>query len=87
MAIATTIIKRTVFGNEKVVMGKSVISGGTDAGEVETSLRQVTSFHMTVQGSTQKGCNVNETFPLKSGTVTAETESNDQTFYWVAYGY
>lgn len=86
MALATTITAQTVFGNKRVVYGKGVISGSTDTGDVETGLNTVESFMITVAGGTQKGCSVNETFPLASGDVTVFTESNDQTFYWMAIG-
>ena len=86
MAITTTIIRRSVFGNMKIVLGKSVLSGSASTGEVVTGLRQVESFHMDENGSTAKATAVNEDFPLAGGTVTAHTESNDATFYWEAKG-
>lgn len=87
MALATTIISRTVWGDKKVVYGKGVISGTTDTGDVLTGLNSVEMFLMAVQGGTQKGCSVNESLPLASGDVTVVTESDDQTFYFIAIGY
>ena len=87
MAITTTILDRTVFGNKVVVYGKSVLSAGSSSGDVVTSLNYVEMFLMDVAGDTQKGCSVNETLPLSSGTVTAVTETNNQTFYWEALGH
>lgn len=86
MAIATTINLKTVMGNKRVVCGTSVLSGTVATGEVVTGLARVDHFMMNVAGATQKGCSVDETFPLASGTVTAVTESNDQTFHWMAIG-
>ena len=86
MAIATTILGRTVEGNYMHIYGKSVLSGTTNTGDVITGLSQVIYFQMNVQGATQKGCLVNKTLPLASGTVTAVVESNDGTFYWEAVG-
>ena len=86
MALSTTIIARTVFGNKRAVYGKGVISGGTATGDVVTGLGSVEYFDITVAGATQKGCSVNETLPLASGDVTVVTETNDQTFYWMAIG-
>ena len=86
MAIANTIIDRTVWGDKRVVYGKSVISGDTNTGDVATGLSRVEMFQVTVSGATQKGCSVNETLPLSGGDVTVVTESNNQTFYWLAIG-
>lgn len=86
MTIVNTIISRTVFGDRKVVYGKSVISGDVATGDVATGLNSVEMFHMNVQGATQKGCSINESFPLASGDVTCVTETNNQTFYWMAIG-
>jgi hypothetical protein len=84
MAIANTIIRRGVFGNLKYVIGKSVISGGTNTGDAATGLDQVDIFIPITGGSSQKGIAVNETFPLASGDVTIVNESNNATTYWIA---
>lgn len=86
MTIVNTIIRRSVFGNMKIVLGKSVLSGTTDTGDVATGLRTVESFHATTEGSTAKAVAVNETLPLAGGDVTIVTESNDATIYWEAKG-
>ena len=86
MAIATTILGRSIEGNYRHIYGKSVLSGTTNTGDVVTGLSQVVYFQMNVYGGTQKGCSVNEALPLASGTVTAVVESNDGTFYWEAVG-
>lgn len=87
MALATTIISRTVWGDKDVAYGKGVISGTTDTGDVLTGMQNVEMFLMWVAGATAKGCSVNEVLPLSKGDVTVVTESNDQTFYWLAIGY
>jgi len=86
MAIANTIIDRTVWGDKRVVYGKSVISGDTNTGDVATGLSKVEILLPVVKGATQKGFSVNEDFPLSGGDVTVVTESNNQTFYWLAIG-
>lgn len=87
MTIANTIFARTVMGDKKVVYGKSVLSGGSSSGEVVTDLNRTEQFFMNVAGATQKGCSVNETFPLTKGTITAVVETANGTFYWMAIGY
>lgn len=86
MAIANTIIRRTVIGNLRLVLGKSVLSDGTNTGDVETGLSRVEHFNIETSGSAQKGTSVNETLPLSSGDVTIVSESNDATVYWMALG-
>ena len=86
MAIANTILGRSLMGNYKVVVGKSVLSGGSTSGDVATGLSQVVMFHMNVYGATQKGCSVNEALPLASGDVTCVVETANGTFYWTAIG-
>ncbi len=89
MTINTTIDSndRTVFGDKKVVYGVSVISGDVATGDVVTGLAYVEHFLAVVQGDTQKGCSINEDLPLSSGDVTVVTESNNQTFIWMALGH
>lgn len=86
MAIANTILKETKMGDMTVVHGKSVITGTTDTGDAATGLTKVYMMHLNVAGSAQKGCSINETFPLNSGDVTIVKETNDGTCYWTAYG-
>ena len=86
MTITTTIIKRSIFGDMRVVHGKSVLSGSTNTGDVVTGLNRVDSFTMIPVGTTAKATCINETLPLSSGNVTCYTEDNDMTFYWTAMG-
>ncbi len=86
MAIANTTIRRTVMGNMRVIIGKSVLSSGATGGDVVTGLARVESFIVTPEGGTQLGHSVNETFPLSKGDVTVEMESANTTFYWEAKG-
>jgi len=86
MAISNTIIRRSVFGNMRIVVGKSILSGGTNTGDAVTGLNRVEIFLPITGGSAQKGIAVNETLPLSSGNVTVVTEANDATFYWLAIG-
>ena len=86
ITIVNTIFSRTIFGNKRVVMGKSVISGGASGGDVVTGLDYVESFIPTISGASQQGCSVNETLPLSSGNVTIVVETADSTVYWEAKG-
>lgn len=88
MAIATTINldAKTVFGNLRAVMGRSVLSGTVATGDVVTGLNKVLMFIPIVTGASQQGVSVNETLPLASGTVTVVVETNDSTFDWLAIG-
>ena len=86
MTMSTTINFQTVFGNKRIVCGTSVISGDTATGDVVTGLNTVDILFPVVKGATQKGVSVNETFPLATGDVTVVTETNNQTFYWLAIG-
>lgn len=88
MAIATTIQPegRNVFGNKRVIVGRSVLSGSVATGEVVTGLNKVEAFFIQVVGAAQQGSSVDETFPLAGGTVTALVETNDSTFDWIAIG-
>lgn len=87
MAIATTINDRTVFGDKVIVFGKSVLSGGTDTGDVATGLSKVLLFIPVGQSTANDGLvNVNEDFPLAGGDVTIFADFNNATFYWMAIG-
>ena len=88
MAIATTILRRAEFGDQKAIYGKSVLSGATASGDVVTGLKIVNFFTLTRQNAAQKGWSMNETLPLGNagGTVSVVTETNDGTFYWLAIG-
>lgn len=87
MAIATTIISKISLGNRKMVTGKSVISGGTDTGDVEVPIRNIENFTPTINNSNDLAVSTNETFPLRATAVTVITEGNDRTVYWTAIGY
>lgn len=86
MAITTTINRQTVQGDNKVVFGKSVLSGASNAETVVTGLSRLDFFQFITNGATQKGQAVNADFPLASGSVPIITESNDATVYWKAEG-
>lgn len=86
MAITTTITRRSIFGNMRIVIGSSVLSGGTNTGDIVTGLSRVEHISPATIGSSQKGFAVNETLPLSSGDVTIVTESNDATVNWIAFG-
>lgn len=87
MAIATTILRKTLEGNRRVVYGKSVISGDTATGEVVVPLYRILFFKGTVAAAAASACSANETFPLAGSTaVTILTSNNNETVYWRAVG-
>ena len=86
MAIVSVDQFRLPAANRKIVCGESVLSGGTNTGDVVTGLELVESFVVLTQTTAQKGFAVNETFPLSSGDVTVYSHSNDATFTWMAIG-
>lgn len=86
MAITTTILTRTVFGNRDVVIGKSVVSGGSSGGDIETGLGSIDAMFAVAAGSDEQGIALNETFPLASGDVTLVNEDANSTTYWLAIG-
>jgi len=86
MAITTTITRRSIFGNMKIVIGHSVLSGTTNTGDVATGLSSIEFFIPVTESNAQKGISVNETLPC-SDPVTVVTESNDATFDWEAHGH
>jgi len=83
MTLTTTIIRRTVFGNMKVVIGSC--ANDSTGGDVPTGLRNVESFIPTNLGSSAAELAVNESFPLSGGDVTVVTENNID-FAWIAIG-
>ena len=86
MSITTTILRQTVYGDNRVVFGKSVIAGGSSTEDVATTLNHVEFFTIQLNTSTPTyGASV-ETFPLDSGDVTVKFSANDQTFFWKAEG-
>jgi hypothetical protein len=87
MTIVTTILRKTIEGNRRVVYGKSVIGGVTDTGEVIVPLYRILFFKGTVAAAAASACSANETFPLAGSTpVTIVTSNNDETVYWRAVG-
>ena len=83
MTITTTIIRRSVFGNMKIVVGSC--ANDSTGGDVETGLNSVEAFCPTVLGGTIYGFSVNETFPLAGGAVTVVTQTGIA-FSWIAFG-
>ena len=86
MAIANTIDRVSVQGDVRVVYGKSVLSGGTNTGDIATGLNRIDSFQVITKDTTAKAVAVDEDFPLAGGDVTFYSEDNDATVYWKAEG-
>jgi hypothetical protein len=89
MAIANTRLSVEYFGNKKVVFGKSVLSGGTNTGDVTLStlgMKRVDHFSGTVSDALTSIFSVNaEPFPCYND-ITIITTNNDDTVYWMAVG-
>jgi len=73
-----TILKRTVFGDKKVILGKFVNAGGSTGGDIATGLTVVDQVILQHVGSAVVASApvVNETLPLSSGDVTIVTVAN-----------
>lgn len=86
MAIANTEISRVSLGNRVMIIGKSVVSGGSSGGDIVVALKNIDILMPVTAGGTQKGISVNETFPLAATDVTLVNESANATTYWFAIG-
>jgi hypothetical protein len=86
MAITTTISRTTVQGDNRVVFGKSVLSGAASTGDVVTGLNTVEFFSAIADDTTPSYIAVDEVFPLASGDVSIKASGNDKTFFWKAEG-
>jgi hypothetical protein len=88
MAFTVTILKETVFGDQRVVQGKYVNDGGSEGGDISTGLVMVEMVALQPAGTavaTNQSV-VNETLPLAGGAVTIVTDAN-QTGYFEIKGY
>lgn len=90
-SIATTIISRYEADDDRVVVGKSVLTlDALDYTEdvVVDGLKMIKFFRTITKGTTQKGYVVNADFPLASNVVTLYIEDDDgvTTVYWKARG-
>lgn len=83
MTLTTTIDRKSVFGNMKIVIGHC--ANDSTGGDVATGLRRVEMFIPVGLGAAAVEIAVNETFPLDSGDVTVVTE-NAIAFSWMAIG-
>ena len=83
MTIVTTIIRRSVFGNMRIVVG--ACTNDSTGGEVVTGLTRVEAFCVTNLGATAAELSINEALPLAKGEVTVVTENNVN-FSWIAFG-
>ena len=83
MTLTTTIVRKTIFGNMKIVIGYT--TNDSTGGDVATGLRVVEAFFAQGLGSSAVEMGINETFPLNSGDVTVVTE-NGIAFSWMAIG-
>ena len=85
MAFTTTTSSNTVFGNKRIVFGTFASDSGTLGGDVVTGLSAVDFFTTAIGSVPTVPVQVNEVFPLTSGTVTIATGPND-TGFWMAIG-
>lgn len=76
MAFSSTIIKKTVFGDKKIVYGTYDCAAVT-GGDIATGLARVDLCILTPTGAAvdTNEASVNETMPLASGDVTIVTDS------------
>jgi len=86
MAIANTVLRQTVMGDDRVIYGKSVLSGAASTGAVVTGLSQVEFFNVINKDATPSYTAVTDDFPIASGSVNIKASGNDKTIYWQAFG-
>lgn len=87
MAFSYTILRRTVIGNMRLVVG-TYVNGTTDTGgAINTGLRTVEFFTAQPIGSSAGSsvAVVNGSFPIHGGVVTIVTEANEDGV-WLAIG-
>ena len=86
MTITTTITSKISLGNKRMIVGRSVLSGGSASGDVVTGLTNIDAMTIAIEGSAQMGSSINETFPLRRTDPTVVVETANATFDWVAIG-
>lgn len=84
MAFTTTTTSNTVFGNKRIVFGTFTSDSGSTGGEVPTGLSSV-DFLVCMATASPSAIQLNETFPLASGSVTIVSVP-DETGIWMAIG-
>ncbi len=87
MAFTTSIIKRSVFGDLKVVIGTFANTDGDSGGAISTELRKVFFFQIQNNGAAAGNASaVNETaMPTDGDSVTIATTANISGT-WIAIG-
>ena len=86
MAITTTISRTTVQGDDRIVYGKSVLSGTSSEEVIITGLSSLDFISVGVKSSTPAYVSVEGDLPATAGSVTVKVSANDQTLYWKAEG-
>ena len=87
MAFSSAILGRTKIGNKVLYYG-TFTNDTTEGGDVVTGLARTEMFLIQPTGSAVNSneASVNETFPLDGGDVTVVTDSDAETYGWVAIG-
>ncbi len=87
MTFTTTITRRTVIGNLRMIIGVYTNDSGSTGGDITTGLNRVEDLHMQPKGSSILANQpvVNETMPLAGGDVTVVTTA-DEVGTFVALG-
>ena len=86
MAITTTVLRQTVQGDDRVVFGKSVLSGSSSEEIIVTGLTSLDFIIVNVKSSTPAYASIEGDMPDTDGSVTVKVSANDQTLYWKACG-
>ena len=86
MSITTTIKRQTVQGDNRIVYGKSVLSGTSSEEIIVTGLTQLDFITVNVKSSTPAYASVEGDLPDTDGSVTVKVSANDATLYWKAEG-
>jgi hypothetical protein len=86
MAITTTILRETVYGDNRVIFGKSVLSGSSSSETIVTGLSQIDNIQVNVKSATPAYISPTDDYPIASGSAVVKVSANDQTLYWAAFG-
>jgi len=87
VAFSYNVLRRTIIGNMRLVLGTYTNGSSDTGGNIDTGLRIVEFFAVQPTGSAvaSNASVVNESFPVSGGVITIVTDSG-QDGVWIAIG-
>jgi len=88
MVFTSTVTRKTVQGNRKVIYGTFTNTGGSSGGDIVPGLKRMDYVQLQYSGTSVLQANspvINETFPFSGTACTIVTET-DANGHWVAVG-